>query len=115
MAIPLLETALQLNPFPPSLYFTLLGAAHRQLGNIQKAIESYKNAIYKEPTNLIAHIGLAVCHFVSGYEEEARVQAQEVLKIDPSFSVDHFEKAIPFKDRAIAERLADALRKVGLK
>ena len=115
MAIPLLEKAMQLNPFPPSLYFTLLGATHRQLGNIQKAIESYKKAIYKEPTNLIAHIGLAVCHFVSGYEEEARVQAQEVLKIDPSFSVDHFEKAIPFKDRAIAERLADALRKVGLK
>jgi adenylate cyclase len=115
MAIPLLEKAMQLNPFPPSLYFTLLGAAHRQLGNIQKAIESYRKAIYKQPTNLIAHIGLAVCHFTSGYEEEARAQAQEVLKIDPSFSVDHFEKAIPFKDRAIAEHLADALRKVGLK
>jgi adenylate cyclase len=114
-AIPLLEKAIQLNPFPPSLYFTILGAAHRQIGNVEKALETYKKAIYKEPTNLIAHIGLAVCYFTSGQEEEARTQAQEILKIDPSFSVEYFEKTVPYKDRAITERLVDALRKIGLK
>jgi len=114
-AIPLLEKAMRLNPFPPSMYFTILGAAHRQLGNVEKALEAYKKAIYKEPTNLIAHIGLAVCYFTSGQEEEARTQAQEILKIDPSFSVEYFEKTVPYKDRTITERLVYPLRKIGIK
>lgn len=51
-------------------------------------------------------------------EEEARVEAAEVLRLNPSFSVETAwrKENQPFKDpTAILERLYAAARKVGLK
>jgi adenylate cyclase len=114
-AVSLLEKALRMNPFPPSWYFLFLGSSYRQLGRYEEAISACKKAILKEPTNLFAHIFLAVNYAMSGHEEEAQAQAQEVLRIDPSFSLEYFGKRLQYKDHAETERIVDALRKAGLK
>jgi hypothetical protein len=46
---------------------------------------------------------------------EARAEAKEVVRIDPTFSLKDFEKTIPHKNRDRVKRYVEALRKAGLK
>jgi adenylate cyclase len=111
----LLEKAMRLNPFPPSHYLAFLGIAHLLLGDYEQAIQAFKKAIDKEPTNLFARTFLAATYAMSGREREGQAQAAEALRIDFSFSLDYIAKTLPFKDHAETERVVDALRKAGLK
>ena len=114
-AISLVEKALRLNPFPPSWYFVLLGSCCRLLGRYEESIQAYKQAVHKEPTSLFARVYLAVAYALDGHEEKANAEAEEVLRIDPSFSVEYLAKTLPFKDEAQTRQVVDALRKAGLK
>ena len=57
---------------------------------------------------------LAATYSLLGREGEARAEASEVLKIDPKFSIEHFEKTVPYKNQADKELIIDALRNAGL-
>ena len=50
-----------------------------------------------------------------GREKEARAEADEVLRINPKFSLDDYAKALLFKNQSAKDRFLDALRKAGLK
>jgi len=63
---------------------------------------------------LIAYVVLASSYSLAEREEEARAAAKEILRIKPKFSVARMQKVSPHKDRAVAKRFCDALRKVGL-
>jgi adenylate cyclase len=85
------------------------------LGKYDEAITEAKKAIGVSPKDIIAHCVL-ICSYLSlGREEEARAEAAEILRIDPSFSVDRSAKIIPLKNREKAKRISDAYRKAGLK
>jgi len=114
-AISLLEKALRLNPFPPSWYFLSLGTAYRFIGRYDEAISAFKKAIYIEPSNVFGAVGLAAAYALSGRKQEAQAQAEEVLRIDPSFSLEYFLRTLPFKDHAEKERAIEALRMAGVK
>ena len=68
-----------------------------------------------EPGNLRARLCLIVSYVMLGREEEAYAQAQEVLNLNPSFSLERLSKGLPFKNRSETERIIGALRKAGLK
>jgi adenylate cyclase len=114
-AIPLLQRAIRLNPFGPSWYFFDLGNALLIEQRFNEAVLAYKKALQRSPDNLLAHLLLAATYSMMGREKEARTEAEEVLRINPKFSLDYFEKALPFKDRKVTNNLIDALRKAGLK
>ena len=61
----------------------------------------------------MAHFGLAVCYAMMGREDEARAEGAELLRIDPNFSVERFMKNLPLGTEK--DRIAEALRKAGLK
>jgi len=63
----------------------------------------------------LAHLMMAGIYSWSGQEEEARVEATEVLRINPKFSLEKFEKRLTFKKKTDKERWIGALRKAGLK
>jgi tetratricopeptide (TPR) repeat protein len=109
------KKAIRLNPIPPAYYFVYLGAAYRVSGQYEKAITAYKKAIYKQPTLLFAHLGLAASYAYLGREEEAHTEAAEVLKVDPEFSLERYAKTLPFKNIADTNRYVGALRNAGLK
>jgi len=90
--MPYIETALRLNPFPPSWYFVVLGVTFRFLGRNVEAIAAYKKAISIEPGSLIAHVVLTIAYVLDGRDMEARVEAEEVLRIDPKFSVERLRE-----------------------
>jgi adenylate cyclase len=114
-AIPLIESAERLNPFPLALQLTWMGTAYRLTGRYEKAIEAAKRAIQIEPNNQFAHVHLIVSYIALGREKEARAEAAELLGINPNFSVDQFVKRRPYKNQAVNDHEADALHKAGLK
>ncbi len=50
-----------------------------------------------------------------GREKEARAEAAEILRIRSNFSLDSLAKMLPYKDQSETDKVADALRKAGLK
>ena len=114
-AIPLFQKAIRLNPFGPAWYFFNLGSALSLAGRSEEAVSAHKKALQRSPDNLLAHVLLATTYSMMGREKEARAEAEEVLRINPNFSLDYFAKALPFKDQKVINKLIDALHKAGLK
>ena len=114
-AIPLFEKAIRLNPFGPTSYFLNFGTSYRMMGQYQEAITQYKKALRIAPNNIIAHIALAGTYSLLGRDEEARAEAEEVLRLNPKFSLESYAKTLPFKNQAQTDRFVEALRKAGLK
>ncbi|MCK4817084.1 adenylate/guanylate cyclase domain-containing protein, partial [bacterium] len=109
------KKAIRLNPFPPSWYYFGLTNAYSLTGQYEKAITAGKKAIHIDPNNLVSRIFLAAAYSLHGKEEKARIEAKEVLRINPNFSVDQWEKTIPYRNKADKELIIGAMRKAGLK
>jgi adenylate cyclase len=114
-AIPLFEKAIRLNPFGPTWYFFNFGNSYRIMGQYQEAITQYKKALRVAPNNILAHLNLAGTYSLLGRDDEARAEAEEVLRLNPKFSLESFAKASPFKNQTQLDRFIEALRKTGLK
>jgi len=113
-AIRLYKKAIRLNPHAPEWYFSGLGSCYRMMGEYEKAVSEHKRNLQKTPTRLADHIALAATYSLMGREEDARAEADEVLRLHPKFSVKHFVKQQMYKDQADTDRLVAALRKAGL-
>jgi len=113
--IKLIEKAMRLNPIPSAHYLLNLGDAYYFLGRYEDAIEVYRKVLKLSPNHLPAHFCLTSAYSAAGREEEARQKAEELLKLDPAFSLDKFAEFLFIKDRAEAERFIENLRKAGLK
>jgi len=114
-AIPMFREALRINPKPPNSLYRHFGVALRDSGQYDEAIELSKKATERKPNDIIAYVVLASSYGLAGREEEAKAAVKEILRINPKYSVDSLEKVSPHKDRAVAKRFCDALRKAGLK
>jgi adenylate cyclase len=97
-AIPLFQKAIRLNPFGPSYLYRDFGSALRTAGRFEEAVSAYKKAIQLVPDNILAHIHLAATYSMMGREKEASAEAEEVLRINPKFSLDWLEKTLAYKD-----------------
>ena len=113
-AIDYLKKAIRLNPMPPSDYYLILGHCYRRLERYAEALEVYKQAVEIAPSNIYAHLGLAVLYIFMGREHDARAAASQVLRIDPNFSLNAVKKASPNLDREGEESYYWAARKAGL-
>jgi len=111
-SIPEYKIAIRLNPIPPNNYLFGLGLSYAWTGQYEDAITWGKKAVRREPDSLLAHLMLTVIFSLSGRDEEARVEAAEVLRINPKFSVEKFGKASKGANR---DQFIGALRKAGLK
>jgi len=114
-AIAMCKKAIRLNPFPPSWYYFGLTNAYSLTGQYEEAITAGKKAIHIDPNNMVSRVFLAAAYSLNGQEEEARIEAKEVLRINPHFSVDQWEKTIPYKNEEDRKLIIGALRKAGLK
>ena len=113
-AIEPLEKAIRINPMAPSIYFRRLGAAYRDIGRYEEAIVQLKKAVNLSPDSLYHHIALAATYSLAGYDDDARAEVSEILKIQPKISLESLAKRLVFKNKADIDRIIDALRKAGL-
>jgi len=114
-AIPMFQKAIRLNPNPQANTLVIYGHALRMAGRFEEAVSVYEKAIQRAPDFIRAHIGLGTTYSLMGREKEARAEAEEVLRINPKFSLDLFKKASPYKDPAEIDKAVNAMRKAGLK
>ncbi len=115
-AIPLLQKVIRLNPFGPVSIYANLGGALRMTGRFEEAVSAFKKATQLAPDNFHYHVHLAATYSLMGREKEAHAEAAELLRINPKFSVDKYAKmSPPHKDQSEIDKIANALRKAGLK
>jgi tetratricopeptide (TPR) repeat protein len=114
-AIPLLQKALRLTPFGGPILYCEFGLALRNVGRFKEAVSAFKKALQIAPDNILGHILLTATYSIMGREKEARVEAKEVLRINPKFSLDYFANRLAYKDQSEADKVVYALRKAGLK
>jgi adenylate cyclase len=114
-SIPEYKTAIRLNPIPPNNHLWSLGLSYAYTEQYEEAIKWCEKAVRQEPNDLLARMMMTVVYSLSGRDEEARTEADEVLRIQPKFSLEKYEKKVTYKREVDKERFLGALRKAGLK
>ena len=113
-AITLGEKALSLHPMRRNYLLNSLARSYRMAGRYEEAVALYKEILDRFKNPLPAYIGLAEVYSEMGRVEEAHGQALEVLRINPSFSLENWSKTEPFRDPKHLEKRLNALHKAGL-
>ena len=114
-ALSALEHAMRLNPRPPGWYFFVLGLAHAQMRETDKAITALKRAVALDPNDIVSYVNMAVIYAFENREAEAQAAAAEVLKINPAFSSEEFIQRLPSTLSTIRrEWMLEMLRVAGL-
>jgi adenylate cyclase len=114
-SIPEYKKAIRLDPIPPNYYLWSLGMAYAWTGQYDKAIKWCEKAVRQQPDDIFARIMMASVYSFSGRDEEAQVEAAEVLRINPKFSLEKYAKKIKYKNQDDKDRVIEALLKAGLK
>jgi tetratricopeptide (TPR) repeat protein len=105
---------MHLDPHYPFLYIFWLGHAFQSLQRYDEAVAAYRRTIGRNPDFATAHLHLAAAYAQLGRMEEAKAEATQTLRIDPSWSVQRVAHRLPLKDAATLARLVDGMRKAGL-
>jgi adenylate cyclase len=113
-AIRYADQAMRLNPIPPSWYFRGLALNYLYAGRYDEAIAACKEGLNQAQNDVITHVTCAAIYGQAGKEEAARVEAEAVLKINPTFSALPYAKRLPYKKQMDRDFFINALRKAGL-
>ncbi|MGB6011580.1 MAG: adenylate/guanylate cyclase domain-containing protein, partial [Desulfobacterales bacterium] len=114
-SIPEYKIAIRLNPIPPNSHLWSLGLSYAYTGQYEEAIKWCEKAVHQEPNDLLARVMMTVVYSLSGHDEKARTEADEVIRIQPKFSLKNFEKKVTYKREEDREQFLGALRKAGIK
>jgi adenylate cyclase len=110
-----LETAIRLAPNRPINFLNNLASAYLGNNQYEKAISLWTESLERNPDYLFAYIGLTAAYEFTGNHEKALWAAENVMRVNPKFSLSIQEKTLPVKDDANRKRYFDALRNAGLK
>jgi TolB-like protein/Flp pilus assembly protein TadD len=114
-AIALEKRSLRLSPSEGHLQLNILGWAHYRLKQYNEGIAALKKSIVLNTQFVLPHLGLTAIYSELERDEEAKHHAEQVLRIDPEFSVEGWWKLWPDKIQSEVERMNRAWRKAGLK
>lgn len=112
--VPLLRTAMRLNPEAGYLYFLLLGRAYLFLGDHEQARVNLEHALARNPANVETHVYMAALHAIAGDKAAATWQAEEIRALRPGFSAPAWLATYPMTDSAQQAKLLAALAQLGL-
>jgi adenylate cyclase len=113
-AIVLAKQYIRFDPMPLPFFFSVLGVSYRESGQYKEAIATLKEGSARHPEWALTHYGLVTVYCATGQYEEARAEVEEILRIDPMFSLEQHTMRLPYKDQTVNERLLADLRKAGL-
>jgi adenylate cyclase len=116
--IALIEKALRLDPMPMAWVIWVLGAAYFNAGQYEDALTEFNRLLDRskkgEFNPEFAHRLLAATYVMLGREKEARKHAEEVIRINPKFTLKGYAKTLSYKNQADIDLWINALRKAGL-
>jgi adenylate cyclase len=107
------ERGMRLDPHHPEDALWVMGVAYNQMERYLEAVQALKRS---NPNNPWIHIDLIYSYTEIGREREAQMEAAEVRRLAPNFSLDLARQHYPiFLDGAEGRHYLDDLRKAGLK
>lgn len=105
--------AIQLNPHHPHNYPFHLGQAYFVLRRYDEAIAAFNNGLLSNPTSERLRVWLAAAYAHDDKINEAKWQMQQVLMVNPGFSIKRQKKAFPFKNSTDLEHFISGIKKAG--
>ena len=113
-AIEEITKAMRLAPSYPTWFLDCLGQSYFLVGRYEEAIVAFKKYLELEPQIINYHAWLAAVYSAMGQENQARIEAKELLKKRPTFSLEQWGSNLQFKDEAVNDRIIFYARKAGL-
>ena len=114
-AMEVLASHMRLDPFYAPIAPAFLGLAHYMLKQYAEAVIPLRECIARAPNFRPAHVWLAASYARLGQMREARAEAAEVLRIEPTYTITGTSKRIMrFKNAKDAAHIFAGLRKAGL-
>jgi tetratricopeptide (TPR) repeat protein len=114
-AISKFEKAIRLNPIKPINYLNNLGWSYLLAKDYESAILMFNEAIQRNPDYLFAYMGLSAAYNLSGDKEKSHWATENVLRVNPKFSLARYEKRSPIKIEEDKKRIISAMHNAGLK
>jgi TolB-like protein/class 3 adenylate cyclase len=117
-SIALMEKAMRLNPHYPAFYLNTLAMDYYFLQRYEEAVGILTRLLERaqkgEWPPLYAHLDLSANYIELGKDEEAEAHAEQVIKINPNFSLESSDRNISrYKNKKDYKRYLESLRKAG--
>lgn len=106
-----LSRAVALNPYNPDILLHFQAQANFQLGRYEVAIDLLKQRLKGNPDTDVSHVLLAACYGHLGRQEEARAEWEQVMRINPNYSLEQRRSVLPYKNPADFDLVVGGLRK----
>jgi tetratricopeptide (TPR) repeat protein len=114
-ALPLDRKAMRLNPASSFLYFVHLGRSYYFQKNYQQALDAFRNADERNHNYITNHLWMAATYAQLEQLEEAAWEVDQILTLDPEFSLSHWMDTRPLKKSEQRQHLLAGLHKAGIK
>ncbi|MFB9980413.1 adenylate/guanylate cyclase domain-containing protein [Mesorhizobium kowhaii] len=103
-----------LNPYFPDVLLHFQALALFQLGRYEEAVGLLMQRLARNAVTDVSRALLAASYGHLGRFAEARAAWQEVLRVNPDYSLEYRRKVLPYKNPADFELVVDGLRKAGV-
>ncbi len=108
------ERAMALDPYFTEVWLHFQAQTVYQLGRYPEAVGLLKRRIVRNPDTDTSRALLAASYGQMDLIEEAREAWRDLLRVNPSFSIEQRRKVLPYKNPDDFERVVEGLRKAGL-
>ncbi|TIM24375.1 MAG: adenylate/guanylate cyclase domain-containing protein, partial [Mesorhizobium sp.] len=108
------DRAKVLNPYFPDVLLHFQALASFQLGRYEQAVGLLKERLTRNPVTDVSRALLAASYGHLGRFDEARAAWQEVLRVNPEYSLEYRRKVLPYKNPEDFELVVEGLRTAGL-
>lgn len=109
----LVRKAMRLNPHYPYNYPFHLGQALYILHRYPEAVDAFNNGLKSNPGSERMHLWLAAAYAQMGRLDDANWEAQQVMVLDPDFSIERIRESFPFSRPEDLEHFLAGLHKAG--
>ena len=106
-SIPLVRTALRLDPGGGYLYFMVLGRAYFFQGDTEQALINLREAATRNPVDLETRVFLVAALAAANERAAAEWEVQEIRALAPAFSLDAWLQTYPLRHAPQEQRLRD--------
>jgi adenylate cyclase len=113
-AMRLIEHALRLNPRSWSTSQVLVGWVNFRAGRTEKAVELWEGVRAANSDMILARLPLAALYESQGRHAEATVLVQEILRVNPDFTVEAAGDLFAIRNAGVDEEFEANLRRAGL-
>lgn len=112
--IPLMRTAMRLNPRSGYLYFLVLGRAYFFLGDLEQARINLEEALKRNPEYLETHVYMAALKVLLRDNSSAAWEADEIRALEPQFTAKRWLENYPMTDSEQRTKIMQALTQLSL-